>query len=49
MCALKTHHGAVLKGVCVCVCVSVCWGRGMGWARGKETRWKGSSSGCSVK
>ena len=28
MCALKTDHGAVLKGVCVCE--SVCWGRGDG-------------------
>lgn len=28
MCALKTDHGAVLKGVCVWE--SVCWGRGNG-------------------
>ena len=36
MCALKTHHGAVLKGVCVCVCVCGCVGVGE-WV-GQEAR-----------
>ena len=37
MCALKTHHGAVLKGVCVCVCVCVLgWGDGLGKRQGVQ-------------
>lgn len=37
MCALKTHHGAVLKGVCVCVCECVLGqGDGLGKRQGDQ-------------